>query len=112
MRTPTQLRDAGIAAAENAADPRLILAVDAVIERWTASGRRFSANEIRDEVPTLAAHLVGGRLRAASMRKPAEITKVGEVGSSLLSTHAKKIAVWQNAEVVAAERATAERGAA
>lgn len=105
--TPERLRDAGIAQRENAADPRLILAVDAVIERWAASGRRFSANEIRDEVPVKAADLVGGRLRAASMRRPAEIAKVGEVKSTLLSTHAKPIAVWQNAEVVAAARAAA-----
>jgi hypothetical protein len=103
--TPEALRDAGIATRENAADPRLILAVDAVIARWVESGRRFSANEIRDEVPTLAADLVGPRLRAASMRKPTEIVKVGEVRSSLLSTHAKPIAVWQSAAVVAAERA-------
>jgi hypothetical protein len=107
MSTPTALRDAGIAARENAADPRLILAVDAVIEKWTASGRRFSANEIRDEVPTLAVDLVGGRLRAASMRKPTELVKVGEVGSSLLSTHAKKIAVWQRADVALAKRGAA-----
>lgn len=104
---PEALRDAGIAARENHSDPRLILAVDAVIARWVESGRRFSANEIRDEVPTLAADLVGGRIRAAAMRKPAEIVKVGEVKSSLLSTHAKGIAVWQSAEVVAAERGAA-----
>lgn len=104
---PERLRDAGIAQRENGADPRLILAVDAVIAKWAASGRRFSANEIRDEVPTLAADLVGGRLRAASMRRPAEIIAVGEVKSSLLSTHAKPIKVWLSAEVTAAERGVA-----
>lgn len=105
--TPEALRDAGIAQRENAADPRLLLAVDKVIARWVESGRRFSANEIRDEVPVKAADLVGGRLRAASMRKPAEIVKVGEVKSTLLSTHAKPIGVWQSTEVVAAERGAA-----
>lgn len=107
MTTPTILRDAGIASAEHAADPRLILAVDAVIEKWAASGRRFSANEIRDEVPSLASHLVGGRLKAASMRKPAEIAAVGWVRSSLLSTHAKPIVVWVRADVAAAEAGAA-----
>jgi hypothetical protein len=99
MNSPEQARDAGITTRENHSDPRLILAVDKVIARWVESGRRFSANEIRDEVPTLAADLVGPRLRAASMRKPTEIVKVGEVKSSLLSTHAKPIAVWQDARV-------------
>jgi hypothetical protein len=103
MSTPEQARDAGIAAAENAADPRLILAVDAVIAKWVASGRRFSANEIRDEVPTLAAHLVGGRLKAASMRRPVEMVKVGSVRSTLTSTHAKEIATWCGVDAVAAE---------
>lgn len=105
MTTPTHLRDTALAAQEHAADPHLILAVDAVIERWIASGRRFSANEIRDEVSTAASDLVGGRLRAASMRRPVGLVKVGEVKSSLLSTHAKPIAVWQRADV-AAERAS------
>lgn len=94
MTSPADLRDAGIAQAELAADPRLILAVDSVIDRWSNSGRKFSANEIRDEVPVAAAHLVGARLRAAAMRRPIEIRKVGEVRSTLLSTHAKNIAVW------------------
>lgn len=107
MNTPEQLRDIGIATRENAADPRLMLAVDKVIARWIETGRRFSANEIRDEVPLIAGDLVGPRLRAASMRKPAEIVAVGEVRSSLLSTHAKPIKVWQSAEVVAAIRGAA-----
>lgn len=102
--TPEGLRDAGIAQCENGADPRLILAVDAVVARWTESGRRFSANEIRDEVPLIAGDLVGPRLRAASMRRPAEIVKVGEVRSSLLSTHAKPIAVWRSALAVQLEQ--------
>lgn len=96
--TPEDLRDAGIAHVENGADPRFTAAVDRVIARWAESGLRFSANIIRDEVPTAAADLVGPRLRAASMRRPVEIVKVGEVRSTLLSTHAKTIAVWQSPE--------------
>jgi hypothetical protein len=95
MSAATEARDAGIAAAEYAADPRLILAVDAVIQRWIDSGRRFSANDIRDELPSFARTIVGGRLRAAAMRKPQEIRVVGEVQSDLTSTHAKPIKVWQ-----------------
>lgn len=97
-------RDEALAAQLHHADPRLVLAVDAVIERWAKSGRRFSANEIRDEVPTAAVGLVGGRLRAASMRKPAEIVAVGEVKSSLLSTHAKPIKCWLRADLALAQQ--------
>ena len=39
------------------------------------------------------------------MRKPAEIVAVGEVKSSLLSTHAKPIKVWLRADLALAERA-------
>lgn len=103
--SPESARDAGIASAEQAADPRLILAVDAVIDRWIASGRRFSANEIRDEVPTLASGLVGARVMSAFMR--GDIKKVGEVRSTLRSTHAKPIGVWQDAYLVATQSARA-----
>lgn len=93
---PEQARDNAIAAAETAADPALVAAVDAVIARWTTSGRKFSANTIRGEVPTPALHLVGGRLRAAALRRPVEIVAVDEIGSDLTSTHAKPIKVWQS----------------
>lgn len=89
-------RDEALAAQEQHADPRLLLAVDAVIERWAKSGRRFSANEIRDEVPTLASKYVGNRLRAAYMRK--ELIPVGKVRSTLRSTHAKELLTYVGAE--------------
>jgi hypothetical protein len=98
--TPEAARDTALAAQTHAADPRLLLAVDAVIERYAASGRRFSANELRDDVPTLASHLVGNRLRAAFMRK--ELVPVGKVRSTLRSTHAKEICTYVGAEHVEA----------
>ena len=92
---PEQARDEGMSAAENAADPRMILMVDKVIADANASGERWSANDIRDRLPIAAGPLVGARVRAASMRKPREMVAVGRTRSSLRSTHAKEILVWQ-----------------
>lgn len=93
--TPELARDAGIAQATNAADPRLILAIDRVIAMHNASGLPWSANDIRDALPVVAGPLVGARVRAAAMRKPTEMVPVRKTRSSLRSTHAKEIAVWQ-----------------
>lgn len=94
MTTATALRDLGHALTTNAADPRIVLAVDLVIARWAASGKRFSANEIRDDLPVTHGPLVGARIRAAAMRRPVEMRKVGMTRSSLLSTRSAWIAVW------------------
>lgn len=94
MTTAEALRDAGMAATENAADPRLLLAVDAKIAEFNATGDRWSANDLRDALPIVAGPLVGARVRAAAMRRPTEMVKVGMTRSSLLSTHKAWIAVW------------------
>lgn len=95
MSTAEALRDEGMQAAEDHADPRLILAVDAAIARHVASGMPFSANDIRDALPVVCSGLVGARVRAASMRRPVEMVAVGRTRSSLRSTHAKEIIVWR-----------------
>ena len=92
---PELARDAGMSQAEAAADPRVMLAIDAEIARANASGERWSANDIRDRLPVSHGALVGARVRAAAMRKPTEMRKVGETRSSLTSTHAKTVAVWR-----------------
>ena len=92
--TPATLRDEGHALTTSHADPRIVLAVDAVIARWIASGRRFSANDIRDDLPVTHGPLVGARMRAAAMRKPTEVRKVTMTRSTLLSTRSAWIAVW------------------
>lgn len=88
-------RDAGMEATEAATDPRLILAVDKVIADFNDAGMPWSANDIRDALPVVAGPLVGARVRAAAMRKPAEMEQVGWTRSSLTSTHSKPIAVWR-----------------
>lgn len=88
-------RDAGMAQAEAAADPRLMLAVDKVIADFNEAEMPWSANDIRDALPVVAGPLVGARVRAAAMRRPKEMKQVGWTRSSLTSTHSKPIAVWQ-----------------
>lgn len=96
MTTLAELaRDAGMEQTTNHADPRLNLAVDKVIADFNATGMPWSANDIRDALPVVAGPLVGARVRAASMRKPREMVPVRKTRSSLRSTHAKEITVWQ-----------------
>lgn len=86
------LRDEGMAAAENASDPRVKLAIDAAIARANASGREWSANDIRAEFPVCSQGLVGARVRAAAQRK--EMRAVGYTPSTLASTHGHPIRTW------------------
>jgi hypothetical protein len=87
-------RDEGMATAENHEDVRLILTIDAVIAAANATGERWSVNDIRDQFPVVSEGLVGARVKAASMRKPTEMVRVGWTPSTLQSTHAKDVAVW------------------
>ena len=105
MSTPADLRDAGIATTEAAADPRLIAMIDAKIAEANASGRAWSTNDIRHELPVVAGPLIGARVRAAATRRPVEQVRVGYVPSSLASTHAHPIALWLGADHVMADSA-------
>lgn len=101
-------RDEGMALVEQAADPRVIAAIDVAIERAIASGEPFSANDIRDLFPVCDQHLVGARVRSYACRKVQRVdgstgplvVKVGLVQSSLVSTHAHEIKVWQRTDAV------------
>ena len=92
--SPTQLAAEGMANAEHAADPRVIVIIDALIEAANGSRKPWSANDIRDAVSVTSRGLVGARVNAAAMRRPRVMVKVGEEPSDLNSTHGKKIAVW------------------
>ena len=93
----TAARDQGMAEAENAADPRLVLAIDKVIAEAIASGEPFSANSIRQQMPTVRSGLIGSRVHAATLRKEPRLEKVGEEPSTLRSTHAKPVGIWRAA---------------
>lgn len=93
-------RDEGIARAEQHADPRLIVMIDALIAEMNASGEAWSTNSLRDRLPANAGPLVGARVRAAATRRPVEQVRVGYVPSDLPSTHSHPIALWIGAEHV------------
>ena len=95
MTTPAAAQAAGMAAAENAADPRVLLAVDKVIADLNASGMPWSANDARAALPVTSSGLVGARIKAASMRRPREMEAVGLTRSDLPSTHLARITVWR-----------------
>lgn len=88
----------GMQAVTDHADSRLVLAVDAKIAEYNATGMPWSANDCRDAVPVAAAHLVGPRVHAAALRKPQEMRRVGMTRSTLRSTHGAFIAVWQGVQ--------------
>ena len=95
MTAPTALRDAGMAEAEHAADPRLSLMIDRHIAAMNASGLEWSCNDIRDAFPVVSSGLVGARVRAAATRRPREMVPVGYTPSTLDSTHAHPIRTWR-----------------
>lgn len=85
----------GMQQATDAADPRLVLAVDAKIAEFNATGKPWSANDIRDALPVTHGPVVGARVKAASMRSPREMVAVGRERSTLLSTHGAFVCKWQ-----------------
>lgn len=92
-----RLRDEGMAAAEQAADPRLVLTIDQAIEKAIASGRRFSANDIRDQFPVVRSGLVGARMRSYAGRREDGhplMVKVGYTPSTSPETRNHEIKVW------------------
>lgn len=109
MTEPSKLRDAGMRQAEDHADPRVIVAIDAAIERAIASGKPFSANDIRDEFPNAQSKgLVGGRFRSyAARRKPRLMVHTGRYDkSNLPNTHCAEIKVWVGAAASCEEAAS------
>jgi hypothetical protein len=95
MTAAETLRDHGMALAEQHADPRVIAAIDRVIEAAIESGEKWSANEIRRLLPTTtSAGLVGARIRSYAGRKPRCMVPVGMVRSDLPSTRRAWIRVW------------------
>lgn len=100
---------AGMRQAEDHADPRVVLAIDAAIERAIASGEPFSANDIRDEFPNAQSKgLVGGRFRSyAARRKPRLMVHTGRYEkSNLPDTHCAEIKVWVGAAASCEEAAS------
>lgn len=96
-KNPQQLRDEGMATVENGTDPRLILAVDKAIADLNEAGADWSANDLRHRLPVVPPALIGARVKAATMRRPIEMRRVGWVLSDLPSTKSKPIGVYRGA---------------
>lgn len=92
-----RLRDEGMELANCAADSRVKAIIDEKIQAAIDSGRRFSANTIRDSLPASDGHLVGSRMRAAACRKVDGhpiIKRVTTEPSTLASTRHAEVKVW------------------
>ncbi|MEV2274058.1 hypothetical protein AB0I72_00600 [Nocardiopsis sp. NPDC049922] len=88
-----RLRDAGMAAAEEAAGDD-VAAIDLLIARAAATGRPFSANDLRGHLPPgVRTAAIGARF--AHARRRGVITPVGYVTSTDPGTHAHQVRQWQ-----------------
>lgn len=92
-----QRRDEGMRQAEDHADPRIQAGIDLAIEKAIESGRRFSANTIRDQTAASGQGLVGARFNSYVNRRVDGhplMVHVGWTTSDLPSTHNHQIKVW------------------
>jgi hypothetical protein len=96
MTAGDDLRDQGMQQAEEHADPRVILAIDAAIARANATGNPWTVNDIREQFPVSSSGLVGARVRAAALRRPVEMEQTGRFPkSNLPSTRSARVAEWR-----------------
>lgn len=87
----------GMEQAELHADPRIAAGIDLAIEKAIESGRRFSANTIRDQTAASGQGLVGSRFNSYVNRRVDGhplMVHVGWTKSNLPSTHNHDIKVW------------------
>jgi len=84
----------GMGRAVRASLPEGIAGLDALIARRAATGERFSANDLRGEIPEgVRPGAVGGRFQAAV--KAGLIRGVGYTPSTDPRTHRHPIRVWE-----------------
>ena len=67
--------------------------IDRVIRAFAAQGHPFSTNDLRDLLPPVRKALISHRLRVAN--RDGLIRRVGKTPSTLKSTHAHEINVYQ-----------------
>jgi hypothetical protein len=90
-------KTAGMEQAQDHADPRIQAGIDLAIEKAIESGRRFSANTIRDQTAASGQGLVGARFNSYVNRRVDGhplMVHVGWTTSDLPSTHNHQIKVW------------------
>jgi hypothetical protein len=92
-----QAKAEGMEQAQDHADPRVTAGIDLAIEKAIDSGRRFSANTIRDQTAQSGQGLVGARFNSYVNRRVDGhplMVHVGWTTSDLPSTHNHQIKVW------------------
>jgi hypothetical protein len=92
-----QAKAEGMEQAQDHADPRVQAGIDLAIEKAIDSGRRFSANTIRDQTAQSGQGLVGARFNSYVNRRVDGhplMVHVGWTTSDLPSTHNHQIKVW------------------
>lgn len=90
------LQQRGMRLVEDASTDEQRAAIDTVIAEWARSGRCFSLNDLRDELPTTRPALRGARVMAAA--RHGLIRKTDErVPSTLPSTRGHELPVWVGA---------------
>lgn len=91
------LRDEGMRLVTGASEPEQVAHVDKLLAEWAASGRAFSANDIRPLCHGIRPRLLGARFHAA--QRAGLIVATGQyVKSTLPSTRAHVIACWIGAD--------------
>ena len=94
--TAAARKSSGIAATTDAASADDKARIDAAIRRWAATGREFSANDLRSEFAGVSGPVVGGRFNAAAKR--GLIRDTGRrVPSTLASTNGHEVRLWVGA---------------
>ena len=92
----TVRKSAGIAATTDVTPADDKARIDAAIARWAATGREFSANDLRREFAGVSGPVVGGRFNAAARR--GLIRDTGKrVPSTLASTNGHEVRLWTGA---------------
>lgn len=87
------LRDQALTQVTTASDTQDIAVVDQAIREVAAAGQPFSANDVRPLLPPLRSQgLVGARMNSLRMRR--QIIKIGEVVSTDVGTHGKRIGLY------------------
>lgn len=88
-----ELKRTGIAAANDNAAASVKARIDAAIRKLAASGREFSANDLRVELAGISGPVVGGRFNA--LARAGVIAPTGNrVPSNLGSTHGHELKCW------------------
>lgn len=99
MTAPTTLRDLGTSQALAAADPRVLLMIDAEVKRLCESGAVWSVNDCRHNLPACDPHVIGARILTLSKRRnPRLMRPVGFEPSELASTRGAQIRLWVGVE--------------